>query len=153
MLETIPLLVKLFAVDLGTRHVGLAVLDDPELSARPFATVEVTPDTAVKRVAARLLAEGATSVVVGLPLRLSGQEGTASRNARRFAHLLAKATGLPVELLDERLTTVQAHGNRIAAGRRGREGIDERAAAILLDTWAASKGLTCRRDPADLDDA
>ncbi len=144
---------KLFAVDLGTRRVGLAVLDDPELPARPFDTVEVTPDTAVKRVAARLIEAGATAVVVGLPLRLSGQEGTASRNARRFAQLLEKATRLPVDLLDERLTTVQAHVHRLAAGQRGRDGIDARAAAILLDTWAASKGLTCRRDPADLDDA
>jgi hypothetical protein len=47
---------------------------------------------------------------------------------------------------------VQAHGNRIAAGQKGRDGIDSRAAAILLETYAASKGLTCRRDPADHDD-
>jgi putative Holliday junction resolvase len=143
---------KLVGIDLGDRHVGLAVFDDPDLPARPLATIDVTPDTAVKRIAARVLAEGATGVVVGLPLKLNGREGTASRNARRFAELLARATKLPVDLQDERLTTVQAHGNRIAAGQKGRDGIDSRAAAILLETYAASKGLTCRRDPADHDD-
>lgn len=141
---------KLIGVDLGERHVGLALLDDPELSARPLDTVEVTPETALKRVAARIVAEGATQVVVGLPLRLDGSEGSSSRNARRFAQALAKATKLPVDLQDERLTTVQAHANRVAAGQKGRAGIDARAAAILLDTWAAAKGLTCRRTQ-DLD--
>jgi putative Holliday junction resolvase len=138
---------KLIGVDLGERHVGIALLDDPELSARPLDTVEVTPETAVKRVAARVLAESPTQLVVGLPLRLDGSEGSASRNARRFAEALAKATKLPVALQDERLTTAQAHVHRIAAGQKGRAGIDARAAAILLDTWAAAKGLTCRRTP------
>jgi putative Holliday junction resolvase len=137
--------VKLIGVDLGEKRVGLAVFDDPELPARPLDTVEVTPDTAVKRVAARVLAERATQLVVGLPLRLDGREGGAARNARRFAHALAKATRLPVDLQDERLTTAQAHGHRIAAGQKSRAGIDARAAAILLETWAISKGLTCRR--------
>lgn len=137
---------KVIGIDLGEKYVGLALIDDPELSAKPLDTVVVTAETAVKRVATRVLAEGATQLVVGLPLRLDGREGTASRGARRFAEALAKATKLPVALQDERLTTVQAHGNRIAAGKKGREGIDARAAAILLDTWAASKGLTCRRE-------
>jgi putative Holliday junction resolvase len=136
---------KLIGIDLGERYVGLAVLDDPELGARPLDTVVVTSETAVKRIAARVLAERATQVVVGLPLRLDGREGSASRGARRFAEALARATKLPVDLQDERLTTVQAHGHRIAAQKKGREGIDARAAAILLDTWAAAKGLTCRR--------
>lgn len=140
---------KLIGIDLGERHVGLAVIEDPELPAKPLTTVEVTVETAVKRVAARVLAEGATQLVVGLPLRLDGREGSASRGARRFAEALAKATKLPVDLQDERLTTTQAHVHRVAAGQKGRAGIDERAAAILLDTWAATKGLTCRRDPLD----
>lgn len=140
---------KLIGIDLGERRVGLAIIDDLELPARPLDTVEVTVETAVKRVAARVQAEGATQLVVGLPLRLDGSEGSSSRNARRFAEALSKRTKIPVAMQDERLTTVQAHGNRIAAGQKSREGIDSRAAAILLDTWAAAKGLTCRRDPLD----
>ncbi len=140
---------KLIGIDLGERHVGLAVIDDPELPARPLDTVEVTHETAVKRVAARVKAERATQLVVGLPLRLDGREGSSSRAARSFAQALAKSTKLPVDLQDERLTTVQAHVHRVAAGQKGRAGIDARAAAILLDTWAAAKGLTCRRDPLD----
>jgi putative Holliday junction resolvase len=131
--------VRILGIDLGERHVGIAVWDDPELPARPLTTLEVTPETTVARVAALAAQEQATELVVGLPLRLDGREGLASRKARRMATALARATGLPVALQDERLTTAQAHTHRVMAGVKGRAGIDARAAAILLQTFVDAR--------------
>lgn len=135
----------LLGIDLGERHVGLAIWDDPELPARALSTLEVTPGTMVTRIAEAAKAQGATALVVGLPLRLDGREGHASRRARKVASELARVTGLSVALQDERLTTVQAHAERIAAGVKGRAGIDARAAAILLQTFVDRQNVRWRK--------
>lgn len=140
---------KILGIDLGERRVGVAVWDDPELPARPLATLEVSPDERVAKIAALARREGATELVVGLPLRLDGREGASARAARRVAEALAKATKLPVSLQDERLTTTQAHAQRIAAGVKGRSGIDARAAAILLQTFVDAREARWRRDGRD----
>lgn len=139
---------RILGIDLGDRRVGVAVWDDPELPARPLVTLEVTAETLVARVAQLAAHEGATELVVGLPLRLDGRDGLASRRARRAAAAIARATGLPVALEDERLTSSQVHAERLfavgaresalAARAQGgpRDGaVDARAAAILLQTY------------------
>jgi putative Holliday junction resolvase len=126
---------RILGIDLGERHVGVAVWDDPDLPARPLATLTVTAANVVESIAALAQREGADQLVVGLPLRLDGREGTASRSARRVAKQLAARTRKPVALQDERLTTAEAHAHRKLAGARGREGVDARAAAILLQTY------------------
>lgn len=126
---------RLLGIDLGSHHVGVALFDDPELPARPLETVEVTEKTLLVALLRVAREQRATGLIVGLPLRLDGREGLASRKARLVAEQLRARSGLPVALQDERLTTAQAHGNRIAAGVKDREGIDARAACILLQTW------------------
>jgi putative Holliday junction resolvase len=141
--------VRILGIDLGERRVGVAVWDDPELPARPLTTLEVTPETIVARIAELATREQATELVVGLPLRLDGREGTASRRARRLAAALGTATGLHVVLQDERLTTSQAHTHRLMAGAKGRAGVDARAAAILLQTFVDTRMAAWRRDEPD----
>jgi putative Holliday junction resolvase len=84
---------------------------------------------------AELAAEqGAIEVIVGLPTGLSGREGTAAAATRRFAVALA-ARLAPVRLVDERFTTVIAHGSLRRGGqdtRERRRGVDKAAAALIL---------------------
>lgn len=80
--------------------------------------------------------------VVGLPLRLSGQEGPEAREARQIAQQIADATGRDVELWDERLTTVQAQRSLAASevrGKKARQHIDEAAACAILQSWLDSR--------------
>jgi putative Holliday junction resolvase len=82
--------------------------------------------------------EGIEVFVVGLPRSMDGSERTSARRVRRFALELKKATGVRVELVDERLSTVEARGRLRAQGldeRRQRGRIDSAAAAILLQSF------------------
>jgi putative Holliday junction resolvase len=86
---------------------------------------------------AKLAAEqGAIEVIIGLPTGLSGREGTAAAAARRFAAALAaRLAPVPVRLVDERFTTVIAHGSLRSGGQDSRErrrGVDKAAAALML---------------------
>ena len=83
-----------------------------------------------------------TRIVVGLPIHLDGRPGETAEKARRFARDLSEATGLPVDLLDERLTTMEAErGMQQSSTRRKRAKqrksgeLDSAAAAILLRTY------------------
>lgn len=131
---------RIAAIDLGKARVGVAVSDELGLIAHERATL----DGHNRR---RLLADLTDMArelrlerfIVGWPLDMSGDPGVAAGRAARFAQQLADATGLEVELVDERWTTVQAHrqlragGERSGSRRPGR--VDERAAALLLQQW------------------
>ncbi|MEA2932303.1 MAG: putative pre6S rRNA nuclease [Actinomycetota bacterium] len=127
-------------LDLGKRRVGVAVSDSAGILAVPSTTVERVGDDAADR--ARL-AEAvreleAELVVVGLPRSLDGSEGPAAEWARAEAAALAGLLDVPVELFDERLTTVSAHRSLAAAGVKGRNRrkvVDQVAAAVLLQAW------------------
>jgi putative holliday junction resolvase len=88
-------------------------------------------------------------VVVGLPLHLSGRAGPGAEAARRFAKALGDACALPVELVDERLTTVLAERalreqpGRNRAKRRQKGQVDALAAALILRTWLEQPRAGC----------
>lgn len=124
-------------VDVGSVRVGVAVCDPAGILATPLRTLAVTSDDAL---AADLLAAvddvGAVGVVVGMPWQLSGAEGAAAGRARVVATTIASARPqCPVFLVDERLTTVDAH-RRLrdsgVAGRRQRAVVDQAAAVLIL---------------------
>jgi putative Holliday junction resolvase len=126
---------RLLAVDLGSKRIGLAISQGP--LALPLRTVPFTSDReAVAMIAAAAREEGATALVVGEPLRLDGSRGDAAARARAFAGKLARASGLPCTLVDERLTSRAAEDRLRAAGvdpRRHPERVDQVAAQILLE--------------------
>jgi putative Holliday junction resolvase len=103
------------------------------------------------RAIARLAAdEGAELLVVGLPLSLDGTDGPAATAARAEAEELQVATGLPVELWDERLTTVTAERELAALdldGRARRRVVDKVAAAVMLQAWLDHRRLAPAEDP------
>jgi putative Holliday junction resolvase len=121
-------------VDVGKARIGVARCDPHALLATPVATVPRGDGdlAAIARVAAEL---EATEIVVGLPLSLSGARTASTDDAVAFAGKLAAQVGLPVRLVDERLSTVTAQHALRASGRNSRNSrpvIDQVAAVIIL---------------------
>ena len=137
---------RVLGVDLGTRRIGLAVSDPSGTLAGPHEILQRSGDPAADRraivAAAREL--GATRIVVGLPRSLSGRDGPAARAARTEAAALATEAGpdLPVELHDERFSTVTAQQSVRASGARRkarRRPLDDVAAAVILQSYLESR--------------
>jgi len=129
---------RVLALDFGTRRVGVAVSDPLGISAQPHSVLDGT-DPGLMGIIGRLAGDlGVERIVVGLPLSLDGSEGPAAAAARRFAAEVAASTGLPVNLLDERFTTVSAERVLVEAGltgRRRRVVRDRVAATVLLQSY------------------
>jgi len=133
--ETGPVL----GIDLGSKRIGLAVSDFDRSIAFPAGSLASRGHARDLAALREMIRErGITRVVVGLPILLSGRPSTGSRNAQRFAEDLARATGLPVDLIDERWTT-KAADRSLGESRRGKkrreEAIDTIAATLLLRTY------------------
>jgi putative Holliday junction resolvase len=124
------------AVDPGSKRVGLALSDPTATIAQALATVPAEPaGTLASRLAEMAHKHEAERIVVGLPRRLDGTRGPEAVAAQELAAHLRKASGLPVELVDERLTTVAAERALIADGVRRekrRLTVDRVAAALML---------------------
>ena len=131
--------VRVLAVDFGEKRIGLAVSDETGRVVVPVGAVARASDAqAAAAVADAATEREVTRVVVGLPRNLDGREGLLARRARNFARRLAVASGLPVDLHGEALTSVAADAALDEAGvsSRDRAGIrDAEAAAILLRDW------------------
>lgn len=134
---------RTLAVDPGSRRVGLALSDPSGTIAQALPTVPAEPAaTLASRLSAIANAHDARRIVVGLPLRLNGARGPEAAAAQELAVHLRKASGLPVELVDERLTTAAAEKSLIAAGMRRekrRLTVDGVAATLLLQGHLDSK--------------
>ena len=131
---------RVLALDLGERRIGVAVSDPSGTLASPHGVIERARDRATDHAAvAALVTElEAARVVVGLPLSLSGATGPAAEAALAEAAQLASVLGVPVETFDERLTTVAAARSMRAGGtkaRKQRKRIDEMAASVMLQNW------------------
>ena len=126
-------------LDGGTVRVGLAASDPTGTLASPVAVLERrTGPRLWDRVREEARTRGAVGIVVGLPLQMSGDEGTAAIAARALAEEANAETGLPVELWDERLSSAEAERALLAQGmrrRRRRERVDAVAAAVVLQAW------------------
>jgi len=131
---------KILGVDFGLKRVGLAVCDSLHILATPLPVVYTkSMRTSIDRVAAAAKEQCVGGIVVGLPLNLDGSESVQSGRARAFARNLGKVTGLPVELFDERLTTVEADELLIEAGvtkaAERAKLIDSMAAKVILQGY------------------
>jgi putative Holliday junction resolvase len=138
---------RVLAIDLGQVRLGLALSDPLGITAQPLGTVERSgsPRADLARVAALVAERHVTTVVVGLPLHLSGEEGVQAAHAREFAARLAArlARDVEVRLWDERLTTVEAERMLIAADvRRSRRKriVDTIAAVLILQSFLDAHG-------------
>ena len=127
------------AVDVGTVRVGVAASDPRRVLASPVESVQAP---GLQRVADIVADREAVLVLVGLPTSLSGRAESASADmARAYAVELADLVAVPVELVDERLTTVTATAALRASGKRGKQArrvVDQAAAVALLQGYLDS---------------
>lgn len=141
---------KILAVDLGLARTGLAVSDPMESLASPVGTIhEKDPEKLLAKVAAAAAEQGAQAVVVGHPRNMDGSRGESARRAENFAAALREATGLPVTLWDERMTTMSAIGYLNQTDTRGKKRkavIDTVAATIILQDYLDGRRLQKRRE-------
>lgn len=143
-------------VDYGTVRIGLAKSDEARSIAFPFMSVPrgKTDEEGVAAVLSALADVEVDEFVVGLPLSLSGEEGVAARKARAFGALLEARSGRPVVFVDERLSSAAAsrHMREMGLDERAQRGkLDERAAALILETYLAStRKVTWEGDPNEL---
>jgi len=140
-----PGIIRILAVDYGARRIGLAVTDELGLTAQGLPTLHRTNkrnDLDHLRRTIRRYDVG--EIVVGLPLRMSGQAGAQSKKVEEFAELLRMRFKLPVHLFDERLTSVEA--NRVLdetamSDRRRKEVVDQLAAVLILQAYLESRAV------------
>lgn len=128
--------VRYLGIDFGERRIGLAISDSAGRVATPLVTLERRSDEqAIEAIRVIAAEEAVEALVIGEPRRLDGTAGDAAARAGAFAGKLAAATGLPCELVNEALTSVEAAARLREAGldpRRHRERLDAVAAQILL---------------------
>jgi putative Holliday junction resolvase len=128
--------VRILAIDAGSKRVGLALSDPTATIAQALATLPAEPaGTLPSRIAEVARTKEAARIVVGLPRRLDGSRGPEAKAAQDLADAIRKESGLPVELVDERLTTVAAERSLIAGGLRRekrRLTVDRVAATLML---------------------
>ena len=131
---------RILALDLGDVRIGLALSDPLGITAQPQPPLERTgPRRDLARLAELVREHEVSTVVIGLPLLLSGRDGARASEARDYAERLRRRlTAVRVELWDERLTSRQAERELIAGGlrrRKRRKVIDGVAAALILQGY------------------
>ncbi len=135
---------RTLGIDFGERRIGLAISDAEGTFAMPLLTLERQSDqAAIARIGEIIREEEVESLVVGEPVNVDGTRGPAAERAKSFAAKLGAATGLPLRLVGETLTTVAAASRLREAGvdaRRARGRIDSVAAQILLEEALATPG-------------
>ena len=134
---------RALGIDYGSKRIGVAVSDPLGIVATAVDLVEeMDPIKAAKRIAAIAKDKGAATLVVGMPVNMDGSEHASAAKVRAFAATCGRVAGLPVEFVDERLTTRQAERHLWAAGlaQKGRKArVDMVAAALLLQSWLDSR--------------
>ena len=124
----------LLGVDYGERRIGVAVSEGR--LAVPLTIIGHTRrDADLESVAKIARDQSAGTVVVGLPLLMSGDEGEQARRTRRFGDALARRIDVPVVYHDERLSSFRADADAPAAGQRKSRHRDDAAAAVILQSF------------------
>jgi putative Holliday junction resolvase len=134
---------RILAIDYGSKRIGLALSDPTGTLARPLPFLPAKADAQLARELAELAKkEDAHLILLGLPRHMDGSIGEAAAQVQSFAALLGQATSVPVQLIDERLSTVQASRQLQEAGRNARQQrgkIDSEAACVLLQGYLDSQ--------------
>lgn len=141
--------VRALGVDPGTKRIGLAVSDLSGTIASPLSVLRRSKSKQhdLRQLARIARDEDAEVIVVGLPLNMDGSRGKAAQAAVAEARRLATLVDVPVELHDERLTTVTADRDMMAAGLNAverRQVVDKVAAAIMLQSWLDARANRLR---------
>jgi putative Holliday junction resolvase len=133
-------------LDVGSKTIGMAVSDPLGITAQGLTTLRrKNKKHDFDQLAAVIQQYDVQQIVVGLPLRMSGAEGTQSEKMQLFAEDLRKRFQLPVHLSDERLTSAEANrvlrDSEMSIKRRG-EVVDRLAAVLILQNWLDRRGVS-----------
>jgi putative Holliday junction resolvase len=143
---------SILSVDYGRARMGLAIADGETRLAQPLSTMErINRNEDMRRLRELVREHGVKQIVVGLPLRLDGGRGEMAEEAERFAQRVRKQIGVPVELVDERLTSWEAErlleevqgrfihekasGHKRPKKAQGKMTVDAAAAAVILKEY------------------
>jgi putative Holliday junction resolvase len=133
----------IMSVDVGTARTGVALSDKTESFAFPKGVItEYNREKLIEKLALTAKDLGAEMIVVGYPKNMDGSEGFKAKECAEAAEALAKATGLPVELWDERCTTISAHtalNYTDTRGKKRKQVVDAVAATIILEDFLARR--------------
>ncbi|MEB3355735.1 MAG: Holliday junction resolvase RuvX [Synechococcales bacterium] len=151
-------MVSVLGLDVGRKRIGVAGCDGTGLIATGITTIERRSfEQDVAQLRGLVQERRVEALVVGLPYTMKGEIGFQARQVQKFAQRLGHALQLPVEYMDERLTSFQAEQFLIGEGRspsRNKGLIDRKAAAIILQQWLdqrrAQQANPTGSNPADL---
>jgi putative Holliday junction resolvase len=150
----------ILAVDYGRAKIGLALADSETRMPQPLSTMErVNRNEDMRRLRELAREHGVKQIVVGLPLRLDGSRGDMSEEVERFAQRVRKQIGVPVEMVDERLTSWEAErlmeeiqgrfirDEKLTGGKKSKNvqakmTVDSVAAAVILKEYLGRQGQT-----------
>ena len=124
------------AFDYGDVRIGVAVSDPDSILSSPLTTLKATDKSLLKQISEILADIEPVAIYVGRPALLSGNDGSATEKATQFGAVLGTITQVPIEMIDERMSTVSAARNLREAGRNAKDSkaaIDMAAAVAILD--------------------
>lgn len=134
---------KYLALDLGTKTLGLAISDKLGIIASPYKVLRYDEvNKLIEELLVIIEAEKVDELVLGLPKNMNNSLGFASERSLNFKSLLEKKCTLPIHLVDERLSTMEAENILISndtSRQKRKKIIDAYAASIILDTFLKSK--------------
>lgn len=131
-------LARILGLDPGERRIGVALSDALGIIAQPHQVLDAKAGNPIDEIRHLCAEYGITTIVIGLPVSLSGEEGPAAARAREFGLQVGAATGCEIVFQDERFTTVQAEAAMLEAGvkrRKRRATVDKVAAAVMLQGY------------------
>jgi putative Holliday junction resolvase len=137
---------RILAIDHGSKRIGLAISDELRMIAQPLEFVPAEPFTRfLSRLKEIIHEKQVVLVLVGMPRNMDGSYGPAALKVQEFVAVLKEAITIPVQTLDERLTSAQANRLLIQANVRRdkrKEKVDKTAAAILLQSYLDGLAIT-----------
>ena len=151
---------SILAVDYGRARIGLALADSETRLPQPLSTMErINRNEDMRRLRELVREHGVKQIVVGLPLRLDGTHGEMAEEVERFAQRVRKQIGVPVEMVDERLTSWEAErlmeeiqgrfirdeklgSNKKPKNVQAKMTVDAVAAAVILKEYLVGQGET-----------
>ena len=133
----------IMAIDLGKARTGLAVCDEEEILSSPVGVIhEKDQETLTKKIIEKIEETNPQLIVVGLPKNMDGTIGDSANYAQEFANNLKVKINLPIEMWDERRTTITANeylNNAQVSGRKKKSIIDAVSATIILESFLNSR--------------
>ena len=129
----------IMAIDLGKARTGLAVCDKNEILASPIGTIQEKDDEKlILKILENLTSCKAEMAIIGLPKNMDGSLGESAQRAQKFAEELKEKINIPVNLWDERRTTITAHNylnQKNTRGKKRKNIIDTLSASIILENY------------------